>query len=68
MEAQKPFLDFYKKIEKLKLKNENADITELENEINIVVYKTYALTYDEVKVIDPEFSLSKKEYDGIKIV
>ena len=67
MEAQKPFIEFCKKIEKLKSKNENADITEFEKEINIRVYKLYELTYDEVKVIDPEFSLNKKEYEAIKL-
>lgn len=39
----------------------------LEQEINNLVYKLYELTYDEVKVIDPEFSLSKKEYEAIKL-
>jgi len=39
----------------------------LEQEIDNIVYKLYELTYDEVKVIDPEFSLSKKEYEAIKL-
>jgi len=67
MEGQKPFIEFCKKIEKLKSKNENADITELDNDMNIRVFKLYELTYDEVKVIDPAFSLSKKEYEAIKL-
>lgn len=37
------------------------------NRIDNLVYKLYELTYDEVKVIDPAFSLSKKEYEGIKL-
>jgi adenine-specific DNA-methyltransferase len=32
-----------------------------------MVYKQYELTYDEVKVIDPEFSLTEKEYTAIKV-
>ena len=67
MEAQKPFIEICKKIERLKSKNEKADITEFEKDINVRVYKLYELTYDEVKVIDPEFSLSKKEYEAIKL-
>lgn len=67
MEAQKPFIEICKKIEKLKSKNENADITEFEKDINVRVYKLYELTYEEVKVIDPAFSLSKKEYEAIKL-
>lgn len=67
MEAQKPFIEICKKIEKLKSKNENADITEFEKDINVRVYKLYELSYDEVKVIDPAFSLSKNEYEAIKL-
>ena len=32
--------------------------------IDILVYKLYNLTYDEVKVIDPEFQLSETEYNA----
>lgn len=39
----------------------------LEQQINNLVYKLYELTYDEVKVIDPEISLSKKEYEAIRL-
>ncbi len=46
---------------------EGKDTTSLEQEIDNLVYKLYELTYDEVKVIDPEFSLSKKEYEAIKL-
>jgi hypothetical protein len=28
-----------------------------------MVYKLYELTYDEVKIIDPEFELSREEYE-----
>ena len=29
------------------------------------VYRLYNLTYDEVKIIEPDFPLSKTEYEGI---
>jgi adenine-specific DNA-methyltransferase len=32
-----------------------------------MVYKLYELTYDEVLVVDLEFSLSEQEYDNYKI-
>lgn len=51
----------------LTLKGKGKDTTSLEQEIDNLVYKLYELTYDEVKVIDPEFSLSKSEYDAIKL-
>ena len=39
------------------------------NEISIdhIVYKLYKINFEEVKIIDPEFSLSKNEYESIKI-
>jgi hypothetical protein len=64
---QKQFIDISKKIESWLTKDNEADISELINELNYKVYKLYKLTYDEVKVIDPEFSLSKKEYEAIKL-
>ena len=67
MNKQTPFIELCKKIEKLKSKNENADTSEFEKEINLRVYKLYEVTYDELKTIEPEFSLSQKEYEAIKL-
>jgi adenine-specific DNA-methyltransferase len=36
-------------------------------EIDIAIYKLYKLTFEEVKVIDPEFILTEKEYEAIKL-
>jgi restriction endonuclease S subunit len=44
-----------------------ADTTALERQIDNLVYHLYNLTYDEVKVIEPEFPLGKAEYEGITI-
>jgi len=44
-----------------------ADTTALEKEIDRLVYKLYQLTYEEVKIIDPEFDLTEKEYQAITI-
>jgi len=32
-----------------------------------MVYKLYNLTYEEVKIIDPAFALSAKEYESYKM-
>jgi adenine-specific DNA-methyltransferase len=45
----------------------NAGISKLETAINNLVYKLYQLTYEEVKIIDPEFELTKREYTAIKM-
>jgi hypothetical protein len=44
----------------------HADTSELEKECDRLVYKLYQLTYDEVKIIDPEFELAEQEYTAIK--
>jgi len=58
------------KIEKLvdkilltKKKNPTADTSDLENQIDICVYKLYDLSYADVKIIDPNFSLEEEEYE-----
>lgn len=46
-------------------KSECEDTTKIEEQIDNLVYRLYDLTYDEVKVIDPEFPLTEEEYQGI---
>ena len=59
---------FIKKAEKvITLKSQGKDTTTLEQQIDNMVYKLYELTYQEVKIIDPEFTLTEKEYADIKI-
>jgi len=45
----------------------HADTSGLEKECDRLVYKLYQLTYEEVKIIDPEFELTEQEYTAIKI-
>ena len=45
----------------------HAVTSELEKAIDRLVYKLYQLTYDEVKIIDPEFELTEQEYTAITI-
>jgi hypothetical protein len=47
----------------LTAKAQGKDTTALEAEIDLLVYKLYDLTYEEVKVIDPAFALSREEYE-----
>ncbi len=51
----------------ISLKSEDKDTVVFEKQIDNFVYNLYELTYDEVKVIDPAFSLTKKEYEAIKL-
>jgi len=64
---KKPFGKFEIHIESkvdeiLKRKKAKQDSTALEREIDVLVYKLYELTYDEVKIIDNDFWLSEEEY------
>ena len=51
----------------VKKANSQTDTTHLEQQIDNLVYKLYDLTYDEVKVVDPDFGLSVEEYANLKI-
>lgn len=51
-----------KKTEAQELK---AKIDATDNEIDLMVYKLYDLTYDEVLIVDPETSISREVYGGI---
>jgi hypothetical protein len=41
----------------------NTDTTSLEQEIDLIVYKLYGLTYEEVQVVDPETPITEEEYN-----
>jgi hypothetical protein len=40
---------------------------ENKKDLDIKIYKLYELTYDEVLVVEPEFSLSKQEYEAFTV-
>lgn len=48
----------------LKLKREypEADVKALENELDLIVYYLYGLSYSEAKIIDSEITLSEEDY------
>lgn len=55
-------------VDQILLKKENdEDTTAEEREIDVMVYKLYELTYDEVKIVDPEFWMSEEEYENFKV-
>ena len=45
----------------------SADTTALEREIDVLVFKLYGLSYEEVLTVEPEFWLSKEEYAAVEV-
>ena len=43
------------------IKSKNSD------KIDCLIYRIYSLTIEEVKIIDPEFSLSPEEYEAVSV-
>lgn len=48
-------------------KQSGEDTSQEEAEIDLMVYKLYELTYEEVKIVDPEFEMSEEEYEAYTI-
>jgi len=61
--VQKIISDKVKKI--IKVRVDENDVNELNLDTDI--YKLYELTYDEVLVVEPEFGLSKQEYEAFTV-
>lgn len=51
-EDQKPFIELVDKILAIKNENPDADIDDLENEIDQLVYQLYELTEEEIKIVE----------------
>jgi hypothetical protein len=47
-----------------KKKESSAITTKDELEIDLLVYKLYELTYDEIKIIDPDTNITKDQYEN----
>jgi hypothetical protein len=67
LKAQQPFITLVDQILALKQKDPQADTSALEKQIDVMVYKLYGLTYEEVKIVDPEFAMSEVEYESVEV-
>ena len=47
--------------------NPQAETSALEAKLDLLVYKLYELIYEEVKIVDPEFTLSQDEYENLEV-
>ena len=62
---QAPFVNLVNRI--VARKAQGADTTALEQQIDRLVYKLYGLTYDEVLLVEPDFSLSREAYQNVSL-
>ena len=44
--------------------NANASIQDMENQIDIIVYHLYDLTYDEVLIVDSQTQITREQYES----
>ena len=49
--------------EQAKVAAVRSEIRRLDREIDVAVYKLYGLTWEEVRVVDPEFGIGEREYN-----
>ena len=49
---------------KAEAQNLKSEIDKTDREIDLMVYQLYNLTYDEVKIVDPDFQLSKEQFES----
>jgi len=65
----KPVETIVDNILSIKNRNSDADTTLPERKIDLIVYKLYDLTYEEVRIVDPDIEkiISEKEYNAKRI-
>ncbi len=51
--------------EKVKMGSNDADIEDVK--VDMIVYRLYNLTYDEVLIIDPETPITREQYESFKV-
>ncbi|MCP4109271.1 MAG: class I SAM-dependent DNA methyltransferase [Desulfobacteraceae bacterium] len=61
LKAQQPFINLVDII--LEKKEQGKSIITEEKQIDLMVYKLYDLTHEEVKIIEPEFAMTKEAYE-----
>ncbi len=60
----RPIINFVDQILAAKKANPQADTREMEQEIDLLVYHLYGLTYEEVLIVDPETEVTKVKYEN----
>jgi hypothetical protein len=56
-----------KEIISTKETNPEKETKDIENLLDIIIFKIYGLNFDEVKIIEPDFSMSQAEYENFEV-
>ncbi|GAA4424113.1 hypothetical protein GCM10023188_03580 [Pontibacter saemangeumensis] len=67
-ETKAAITSLVKQILNIKQADAAADTSALESEIDLLVYRLYRLTYDEVLLVEPDFALSRAAYESAATV
>lgn len=62
---QEPFIKIVGQI--IEYKKTGIETLALEQQIDLMVYKLYELSYDEVLIVEPEFSINAVDYENFKL-
>ena len=62
-----PIITFVDQILAAKKENPQVDTREMEQQIDLLVYHLYGLTYEEVLIVDHETEVTKVEYESMII-
>ena len=63
---ESPFNAAFEKLQKMVKLNELGKIKGQESNIDMLIYRLYNLTYDEVLIVDPETPITREEYEKEK--
>jgi len=66
LDQKAEWMDFFEKEKKAALAV-NDVIAATDREIDLMVYELYGLAFEEVKIVDPEFSMNKKDYEAYSL-
>lgn len=61
---EEPFEKEFNKLQNAIKTDSQTKITKIESDIDLLVYHLYGLTYDEVKIVDPDTTISREEYES----
>ena len=60
---QQKIINLVENVRNLRRLDSNADTSDLEAQIDVLVYRLYGLTYAEVLVVDEDFGMSEAAYN-----